>query len=88
MLKTYVKVDGGWWLKVTEDDLMSREDEWLDEGLVFAFGGIYGAGLYRNKIKRDGIIYINRVGGCNSWVGEDATEEIQAENFPEREEEN
>lgn len=82
MLKTYVKVDGGWWLKITKKDLAENPQEWDVE-----LGDDYYATLTIKRINEDGVAYINRVGGQNSWIGEDATEKIQAEEFPEREEE-
>ncbi|WP_413518577.1 hypothetical protein [Carnobacterium maltaromaticum] len=80
MLKTYVKVNDGWWMKITEKDLISRTKEWELE-----LGADYYATLTIKRIKEDGVAYVNRVGGQNSWIGEDATEEIQAEDFPKKE---
>lgn len=78
MLKTYVKVNRGWWLKITKEDLADKPKQWDAE---------IGDGYYRNlvleKISEDGVIYINRVGGFNSFIGDDSTVEIQAEDFPE-----
>ncbi|MFS7398532.1 hypothetical protein [Carnobacterium maltaromaticum] len=79
MLKKYVKVNDGWWLKINEKDLANNPEVWALE-----LGNDYYATLTIKRIKEDGVVYINRVGGQNSWIGEDSTTEIQAEDFPEK----
>lgn len=78
MLKTYVKANRGWWLKITKEDLADNQQQWNAE-----IGDGYYKDLVLEKISEDGVIYINRVGVFNSFIGDDATEEIQAEDFPE-----
>lgn len=60
-----------WWLKVTLEEFLENKEKYdcLD--------------YYHEKyLKEDGLIFMNRYGGCNSFIGSRAIEEIQSDWFP------
>lgn len=83
MLKTYVKVTDRWYLKITKKNLHEKpqkNDNFMDK---------YYREIAVDNINEDDAIYINRFGGfsLSHQVEVNILQEIQAEDFPEREEE-
>lgn len=74
--------DGGWLLKVTKEDFLSREDYWRKDGLIFWVGREASVPIYVRKIMERGVLYINPVGG-NYPASDDLIErEVKAYDFP------
>lgn len=62
-----------WWLKVTLEEFLNDEDKFED---ILNY-------YHKKYLKQDGIIYVNQYDGCNSFMGDDAIEVVQALWFPE-----